>query len=107
MAQTLRVFYRGVQGRQRTNLNWSPISEKSTVIITAAEWHPSGGIFGLSEGRYNLGDANVYVTNIGPHGDQSEAGGVEFYVHADSGAPVDVVAAITVLEDYEEFVDGG
>jgi hypothetical protein len=104
MARTLRLFRTGVRGRVRQNLNWGAISEKSTVIITAAEWAPLGGIFGASEGRYHLGEANVYVTNIGPHGDEKEAGGVEFHLHVDSDRPLDVVIAITVLEDYEKFV---
>ncbi len=104
MARTIRVFYRGVQGRTRANFNWDAITERSTVIVTAAEWSPSGGIFPPSEGRYLLGEADVYVTNIGPHGDGSEAGGVEFHLHANWDSPIDVVAAITVLEDYEAFI---
>jgi hypothetical protein len=104
MARTIRVFRQGVRGRVRQNFNWPPISEKSTVIVTAAEWAPAGGVFGASEGRYHLGEADVYVTNIGPHGDENEAGGVEFHLHVDSDRPLDVVIAITVLEDHEKFV---
>lgn len=105
MSRTLRVFYRAQQGRIRKNVNWSPITEKSAVIITAAEWHATGGLFGAEVGRYHLGEADVYVTNIGPHDDEGGGqGGVEFHLHVDSASPVDVVVAITVLEPYESFI---
>lgn len=103
MARTLRVIRKGTRGRARLNWNWNAINEHSTVIMTAAQWSPAGGIFPASQGRYQLGDADVYVTNIGPHGNGSEAGGVEFYLHASTDTPIDVVIAITVLEDYERF----
>jgi hypothetical protein len=106
MARTERVSYKGVQGRVRRNWNWNAINERSTVIITAAQWvteSAAGGVIPASHGRYRLGEADVYVTNIGPHGDASEAGGVEFYLHANTDEPIDVVAAITVLEEYERF----
>ena len=54
-------------------------------------------------GRPNLGSANVYVTNVGPHGPPGEAGGVEFLLHVDWNSPLDVVVTITVFEDIEQF----
>ena len=104
MADTIRVFYRGQIGRLRENFNWPPITDKSTVIITAAEWRPAGGIFGPEVGRYNLSDADIYVTNVGPHKDEgAHMGGVEFILHVNGDSPLDVVVAITVLEPYEQF----
>jgi hypothetical protein len=106
MAQSIRVLYRGLKGRVRQNFNWPPISLDSTVIITAAEFSPSfGGPLGGPKtlGRPKLGEANVYVTNIGPHGPPAEAGGVEFIVHVDWDSPLDVIVTITVLEDIVEF----
>jgi hypothetical protein len=105
MARTIRVLYRGIQGRARMNFNWSPINLDSTVIITAAEFTFSGGTFGGPKtlGRPTLGEANVYVTNVGPHGAGVEAGGVEFHLHVDWDSPLDVIVTITVLEDIEEF----
>jgi len=104
MAHTIRVFYPRQQGRIRKNFNWPPITDKSTVVITAAEWAVSGGIFGPESGRYNLGDADVYVTNIGPHKDEGGGmGGVEFILHVNWDHPLDIVVAITVLEPYEQF----
>lgn len=104
MARSVRALYQGVQGRVRLNLNWDAINLNSAVIITAAEWAPSGGIFGLTVGRPVLGEANVYVTNVGPHGvPNGEAGGVEFHLHVDWGAPLDVIVTVTVLEDVEQF----
>jgi hypothetical protein len=45
MARSIRILYRGVQGRVRRNFNWPPITEKSAVMITAAEWRSDGGIW--------------------------------------------------------------
>jgi hypothetical protein len=79
----------------------------SAVIITAAEFRPQfGGPFGGPKtlGRPHLGEASVYVTNVGPHGQQGvEAGGVRFHLHADHNTPIDVIVTITALEDIEEF----
>ena len=108
MAQSIRVLYRGVQGRQRKNFNWPPISLDSPVMITAAEFTPQfGGLGGGPKtlGRPNLGEANVYVTNVGPHGVAGvEAGGVEFHLHADWDSPLDVIVTITVADAIEQFV---
>jgi hypothetical protein len=107
MARSIRVLYRGMKGTIRQNFNWDPINLDSTVIITAAEFIPAFGGFGggpKTLGRPNLGAANVYVTNVGPHGVAGgEAGGVEFLLHVDWDSPLDIVATITVLDDIEEF----
>lgn len=106
MARSIRVLYRGVQGRVRRNFNWPPIRQNSAVVITAAEWRFFGGVFGTA-GRPHLGEANVYVTNIGPHdpeGGPGSSGGVEFHLHVDSASPLDVIVTISVLEDIENFV---
>jgi hypothetical protein len=107
MARSIRVLYRGQKGTIRKNFNWPPINLDSAVIITAAEFTPSfGGLGGGPKtlGRPNLGAANVYVTNVGPHGVAGiEAGGVEFLLHVDFGNPLDVIVTITVLEDIDEF----
>ena len=108
MARSIRVLYRGQQGTIRKNFNWPPINSVDTaVIITAAEFRPQFGEF-FSEhktiGRPHLGAANVYVTNVGPHGGPGgEAGGVEFLLHVDFDQPLDVIVTITALEDIEEF----
>ena len=102
MARSIRVLYRGVQGRVRLNRNWAPIHANSAVVITAAEYALAGGIAGLA-GRPRLGEANVYVTNIGPHDPEGGDGGVEFYLHVDWTSPLDVIVTISVLEDIEKF----
>jgi hypothetical protein len=104
MARSIRILYRGVQGRVRRNFNWPPINKNSALVITAAEWAPSGGLFGLTVGRPHLGEANVYVTNVGPHDPEGGSGGVEFHLHVDFDSPLDVIVTISVLEDVEEFV---
>jgi hypothetical protein len=104
MARSIRILYRGVQGRVRRNFNWPPITAKSAVVITAAEWSPAGGLFGVTVGRPNLGAANVWVTNIGPHDPEGGSGGVEFHLHVDWPSPLDIIVTISVLEDIENFV---
>jgi hypothetical protein len=96
------MVYRQVQGRIPVNVNWPPISRLSAVLVTAAEWKPGTDPTEPEPGRPHLGDANLYVTNIGPHGDPGgEAGGVEFYLHVDNGPPLDAVVTITVLGECE------
>jgi hypothetical protein len=106
MARSIRILYRGVRGRVRLNHNWLPITEKSAVVITAAEWATPGGIIAPTVGRPSLREANVYVTNIGPHDPEGGTGGVEFYLHVDGDSPVDVIVTISVLDDVEDFVIG-
>ena len=108
MARSRRVFYHDQQGRQRKNVGWDPITKKSAVVITAAEWLPpssatSGSIFGLENERPNLGDADIWVSNVGVHGPEGGAGGVEFYLHVDFFRPLGVMVTITVLEEIERF----
>ena len=106
MARSIRVMYRGVQGRVRRNVNFSAINLDSPVIITAAEFTPHFGGPAKTQGRPNLGEANVYVTNVGPHGVAGvESGGVEFHLHVDFDSPLDVIVTITVPEDIEQFFE--
>jgi hypothetical protein len=100
MAHSTRFILRGVQGRVRRNHNFAPIHQNSAVIITACQFKFFGGAFGAA-GRPFLGDADVYVTNVGPHDPEGGDGGVEFHVHANSPTPLDVMVTITVLEDVE------
>jgi hypothetical protein len=102
MSQSIRIIYRNQQGRSRKNWNWDAINKHSAVIITAAEWAP---VFPPDptdmNGRPNLGEANVYVTNIGPHDPEGGPGGVEFYLHVDWDSPLHVQVTITVLDQAE------
>ena len=67
--------------------------------MSAAEATIGGGITGIeNETNFNLGDADVYITNVGPH-----AGGVEFILHVNFGSPLDVLVDLTVLDPYEQF----
>ena len=100
MAQSTRFIRRGVQGRVRQNFNFAPIHQNSAVIITACEFGFFGGIAGAA-GRPLLGEADVFVTNVGPHDAEGGDGGVEFHIHADFPTPIDVMVTITVLEDVD------
>ena len=106
MAKSIRVLYRNQRGRIRKNFNWAPIKLDSAVVITASEFIFQEGLFGGPKtlGRPHLGDANIYVTNVGPHGPEGGDGGVEFILHVDWDTPLNVVVTITVLEDIDQFV---
>ncbi len=102
MARSIRLIFRNQQGRSRHNFNWDAITKRSAVIVTAAEWRAGGDPFD-STGRPLLGDANVYVTNIGPHDPEGGTGGVEFLLHVDWDHPLNIQVTITVLGEIEDF----
>lgn len=110
MSTSIRFVRRGVQGRVRQNFNLPGIisSAQAVVHITAGEvvvgGEPSvvvgpGGTEVVQAFSYNLGDADVWVSNISPHFNQhfpGEQGGVEFILHVNFEAPLDVGITITV-----------
>jgi hypothetical protein len=102
MSRSIRLIYRNVKGRVRKNHNWDAITKRSAVIITAAEWSAGTDPYD-AQGRPHLGEANVYVTNIGPHDPEGGTGGVEFYLHVDYARPLHVQVTITVLDQIEYF----
>lgn len=102
MSRTIRILYRGLNGRVRMNFNWGiqpAISKKSVVLMSAAEAKVGQGLFGPEEeSSFHLGDADVFVTNVSPHD-----GGVEFILHVNWPSPLDVLVDLTVLGPYEQF----
>lgn len=112
MVKSIRLLYRNVQGRVRCNYNWDwqKMCERSAVMVTAVEWSAGTGTGAVtythdsSPGHPHLGQANVYVTNIGPHDSEGGPGGVEFYLHADSDTPLDVLVTITDLGEVERTI---
>lgn len=121
MPRSKRILYRGMMGRYRLNFSWPAINQHSAVVITAAEFRqdlldlntlkplgasPSDPRY-WPKGRANLGAADVYVTNIGPHGDGREAGGVEFALHVNWWQwwkRLDVIVTISILDQIDEFI---
>lgn len=111
MSRSIRIFYGkelGLHGRSRMNFNWErgEIGETSVVHISAAEARDIGSasVFGEHGGpgqdfSYNLGDADVSVSNISPH-----KGGVEFILHVNWPQPLNIAVTITVeQEDPDQF----
>ncbi|MCM5680657.1 hypothetical protein M8A51_14110 [Schlegelella sp. S2-27] len=104
MARSIRLLYKNVRGRARRNFNWEGLTEMSAVVITAAEWKPGTDPFDSPPGRPHLGEANVYVTNVGPHDPEGGFGGVEFHLHVDWDSPLDVLVTITDLGPIERQI---
>ncbi len=103
MSRTIRVLYRGLQGRAVMNFSCPPITAKSAVVISAAEAIDiSNGVGNFNGPEFDWaphrGDADVYVTNIGPFD-----GHVEFILHVNWHAPLDVLVDIIVLDNREQF----
>ena len=104
MARSIRLIYRNVKGRVRRNFNWPGLTESSAVLITAAEWKPVLDPYDSPPGRPHLGNANVYVTNIGPHYPEGGPGGVEFHLHVDWDSPLHILVTITDLGPIEKQI---
>lgn len=110
MNRSFRVMYKGVKGARfmNFNINGASLTKDSAVLVTAAEFAPDEGMYFpgpfQTQGRPVAGAAPVYVTNVGPHGDGREQGGVEFMLHVDWGTPLTVIVTITVFDPIEQFV---
>ena len=110
MATSYRHVLRGVHGRVRANFNLPGVirSSQAVVHITAGEIvftdRPSvvigpNGQTVTQNFRYNLGDADIWVTNISPHFNdhfEGEQGGVEYILHVNWDSPLDVAVTFTV-----------
>ena len=104
MSKSIRFVRRGVQGRVRQNFNWPGVinSAQAVVHITAGEviQGPRTEVGGIAQDFiYNLGNADVSVSNISPHFNShfgGEPGGVEFILHVNWDSPLDVAITITV-----------
>jgi hypothetical protein len=82
------------------NFSWPPITFQTPVIIMAAEAKFLGpSLIGReSEWATNRGEADVYVTNVGPSN-----GHVEFILHVNWPQPLDIITDIIVLDPRESF----
>lgn len=110
MSTSVRFVRRGVRGRVPMNFNMPGIirSGQAVVHVTAGEvvlgGEPSvvigpGGTTVEQTFRYNLGAADIWVSNVSPHFNQhfpGEPGGVEFILHVDWDSPLNVAITITV-----------
>lgn len=118
MSQSIRTVQRGVHGRIRSNYDWGAIRSRSSVVhITAAEIKPPDPNVppALREAGdpgqnfvYNLGDANVWVSNVSPHRQDhfdGEPGGVEFILNVDYPTPINVAITITVEDGFPVAID--
>jgi hypothetical protein len=113
MAQSIRYLIRRVNGRIRANFNWpGVITARSVVHVTASEvgvgttqLNPTPPVQNFF---YNLGAADVWVSNISPHKNEftSDPGGVSFILHVDWSSPLDVAVTITVEDALPVEIQG-
>jgi hypothetical protein len=103
----------GARGRVRQNFNTDAIKSHASVVhITAGEIKPIDPNVppefrqpGEPDQNfiYNLGDANVWISNISPHRQDhfnGEPSGVEFILNVDFPSPINVAVTITVEDNF-------
>ncbi|MET8977172.1 hypothetical protein ABZX85_16270 [Streptomyces sp. NPDC004539] len=105
MPQHIRLYYRDpMNGRVPCNLNWAAITSNSVVNVTACEYvpdrsDPNGGFAGSDRKRF-IGSADVWVTNIAPHGSPWDPNqGVGWVVHVAWDEPIYICVDITVYDE--------
>ncbi|MFM9445536.1 hypothetical protein [Streptomyces acidiscabies] len=105
MPQHIRVYYRDPQATRTTcNFNWAAINATSIVNVTACEYVPApgdahGGFGGVDRKRF-VGAADVWVTNIAPHGPPFDPNnGVTWVLHHNWGTPIHLCVDITVFDE--------
>ncbi|MFE7589422.1 hypothetical protein ACFU6K_08480 [Kitasatospora sp. NPDC057512] len=109
MPKSFRLRYRGVRGRIPLNVRLPGVikTRHAVVHITAGQVRDAqassiivGGQSLMQDFIYNLGDADVWISNVSPHGENDhfpgEPGGVEFILHVDYPDPLDVAVTICV-----------
>ncbi|WP_295644035.1 hypothetical protein [uncultured Methylibium sp.] len=112
MSNSVRWVIRGIRGRVPANFNWGIISARSIVHVSAAEVR-----FGTTQVNpqpplqnffYNLGAADIWVSNISPHRNEfsGQPGGVSFIVHVGWNSPLDVAVTITVEDALPVEIQG-
>ena len=104
MPQTHRQFWGRQQGRCILNHNWDAIDHDSVVLVTASEYVLTPN---PQDEHPFIGNANVTVCNIAPHGPPYDPNhGVTFVVNVDWQSPLYIVTDITVLDEKPEWVGG-
>ncbi|MFE5372764.1 hypothetical protein [Streptomyces mirabilis] len=113
MAQSIRMHYRQCQGRIRKNVPWDAVKARQAVVHASAaevvDAEPSSiiGVGDEQDYMYNLGDADVWVSNVSPHHYDhyfEEPGGVEFILHVDYSRPVDVAVTLTLEDGWPTWI---
>lgn len=106
MSYTQRVYH-GEPFKGRESFNWffNPgiVHSDSVVVITASEYQPEVVPPNYPNERLRFtGDANIWVSNISPHGEGTPNFGVQYAVNVDFFNPLFVVVDITVLDPPRE-----
>ena len=103
MTQHVRIHWGPIKGRRVLNFNWNAITRESVVHVTATEYkshNKDNPYFGKESAARWAGDANIWVSNISPHGPSSDPNlGVTFVVHVDWDNPLPIVTDITVFDE--------
>jgi hypothetical protein len=99
--RTFRMYFSNpIRGRHRQNIQIAGVNTTSVAIITAAEYSPEKVPPNHPNERVrNLGDANIWVSNVGVHGDDGTPNnGVEFIINVEYPRPLFVVVDITIVD---------
>jgi hypothetical protein len=99
--RTARLYFsQAFKGRRRQNVQFAGVNTSSVAIVTAAEYFPERVPPNHPNERVrNLGDANVWVSNVGVHGDDgTSTNGVEFIINVDNSSPIFIVVDVTILD---------
>jgi hypothetical protein len=92
--QTFRQAYRA-HGRTPANFNTPSIHDNSVVLVTASEFTTLGN----NPHHRFIGNANVSVSNIAPHGPPFDPNnGVTFVLNVDWDSDLNILVDITVLD---------
>lgn len=101
----IRIFWRMNPGRNVVNLNWPALSADSVVSVQASEYAAGSQQLPDSTEQRFIGDANVTVENVTPHGPPFDPNrGVTFVVNVAWGGPLNICTDIALLANAPEQV---
>jgi hypothetical protein len=92
-------------GRNVVNLNWPALSADSVVSVQASEYAAGSQQLPDSTEQRFIGDANVTVENVTPHGPPFDPNrGVTFVVNVAWGGPLNICTDVALLANAPEQV---
>ena len=101
----IRIFWRMNPGRNVVNLNWPALSADSVVSVQASEYAVGSQQLPDSTEQRFIGDANVTVENVTPHGPPFDPNrGVTFVVNVAWNGQLNICTDVALLADAPQQV---